>query len=163
MLRCYKHYGVETLLKCGSCERSICVKCVVQHPVGIRCNECTRIQKLPIFDVTPIDWAKAIAVTLGIGVFGACVLAISGLLILPLGFMSIYVSWLVLLGVGYMMGSGVKVVLKGKRGRGLQWIVGIGTVITGIVGSAFGLEINSVFGLLVLGAAVYMAVVNFRI
>lgn len=163
MTRCYKHSGVATLLRCGSCDRPICVECVVQHPVGIKCNECTRIQKLPIFDVRPIDWAKSVVVTLGIGFLGICVLAIPGLLILPLGVMSIYFPWIVLLGVGYMMGFGVKTAVKGKRGRGLQWIVGLGTVTTGIVGTIFGLELSSFFGLLVLGGAVYMAVANFRI
>jgi membrane associated rhomboid family serine protease len=39
-LTCYRHPDRETLVRCATCERPICTKCMVQTPVGIKCPEC---------------------------------------------------------------------------------------------------------------------------
>ena len=162
--RCYKHPDIETALRCGRCDRPICVKCVVQHPVGSRCEECAKMQKLPMFDVSPTYWARAVAATVGIGIGGAFGLILVSILLVSLGPVGFYFRWLGLVGVGYLMGSGVSLAVNRKRGRGLQWLVGIGMVITYLVVSPIlGLALNSFFGLLALTAAVYVAVTQFRI
>lgn len=39
---CYRHPKVETVLRCGRCERPICTKCAILGPAGPRCPECAK-------------------------------------------------------------------------------------------------------------------------
>lgn len=39
---CAKHTKVVTRLRCGRCEKPICIKCMVQGAAGIRCRDCAR-------------------------------------------------------------------------------------------------------------------------
>lgn len=39
---CAKHTKVVTRLRCGRCEKPICIKCTVQGAAGARCRECAR-------------------------------------------------------------------------------------------------------------------------
>lgn len=40
MSACYRHPDRETGLACSSCGRPICIDCMTQTPVGLRCPEC---------------------------------------------------------------------------------------------------------------------------
>ena len=161
---CYKHPNTETVLRCGSCDRPICVRCVVHHPVGIRCPECTRARRIPTFDVTPVYYARAAGTSIGLGFAGVIGLLLLTFLLSPLGIAGFYLRWLAPIGLGYLMGSGVNWAVKRKRSRGLQWIAGVGVVATFLVASPFlGLALNGLFGLLALGAAVYVAVNQLRV
>ncbi|MSQ21791.1 MAG: hypothetical protein EXR53_00570 [Dehalococcoidia bacterium] len=163
-LYCYRHPSTETALRCGNCERPICVRCVVQHPVGIRCPECARPTKIPTFDVTPVYYARAVAAAVGIGVIGVLGLLLVNALLMPLGPVAFYLRWLALVGVGYLMGSGMNLAVSRKRSRGLQWIAGIAVVVVFLVVAPFlGLSLNGLFGLLALAAAVYVPVMQLRI
>ena len=51
-MRCEAHPDVETNLRCGKCDKPICPKCMVETPVGARCRECARINKLPTFQIS---------------------------------------------------------------------------------------------------------------
>ena len=161
---CYRHSDTETGLSCGNCGRPICVKCVVQHPVGIRCRECARPTKVPVLDITPAYYARAIGAAIVIGVGGVLGLVLVGVVLLPLGGTRFYLAWLALLGFGHLMGAGVGLAVNKKRGRGLQWVAGVGVVVTALAAASFlSLGLNSLFGLLMLGIAVYMAVNQLRI
>ena len=39
-LYCYRHPDRETLVRCGRCDRPICLPCSMQGPVGFRCRDC---------------------------------------------------------------------------------------------------------------------------
>jgi len=39
---CAKHTKVVTRLRCGRCEKPICIKCTVQGAAGARCRECSK-------------------------------------------------------------------------------------------------------------------------
>ena len=161
---CYRHHSTETGLRCGNCDRPICVQCVVHHPVGIRCEECAWARKIPIFDVTPVYYARAVAAAVGIGVGGVIGLVQLSALLAPMGQAGFYLGWLTLVGIGYLMGSGVSWATNRKRGRGLQWVAGVGVVVVFLVLSPLlGLSLNSLFGLLALGAAVCVAVNQLRV
>lgn len=163
-LNCYRHPDTETALRCGNCERPICVRCVVQHPVGIRCPECARPTKIPVLDVTPAYYARAVAAAMGICVAGVIGLFLVNALLTPLGPVAYYLRWLALVGLGYLMGSGVNLAVSRKRSRGLQWIAGIAVVLVFLAVAPFlGLSLNGLFGLLALGAAVYLAVIQLRV
>ena len=163
---CYRHPDTETMLRCGNCDRPICVRCVVQHPVGIRCPECARARRLPTFDVSPVYYARAVAAAAGIGVGGVIGLLLLSLLLSPLGLVGFYLRWLALVGIGYLMGSGVNLAVSRKRSRGLQWVAGVGVVATFLVAAYLfpqGFALNSLLGLLALAAAVYVAVNQLRV
>ena len=158
---CYRHTGTETALRCGSCDRPICVKCVVQHPVGIRCQECARVRKIPVLDVTPSYYARAVAAAVGVGV--VFVLFVVGVSLLPLGFLGFYLRMFVLAGFGYVTGMAVSQAVNKKRGRGLQWVAGSSVVVAAIlVAPWLGLGVG-LFGLASLGIATYLAVSQLRI
>ena len=62
-LRCYRHPERETLLRCGRCERPICLACQVRHPVGVRCPECAPVRSTGAVNArlaarqSPVTWA----------------------------------------------------------------------------------------------------------
>jgi len=161
---CYRHQDAETLLHCGNCGRPICHRCVVQHPVGIRCPECGHSRPIPTFDVTPAIYARAIAAAVAIGGIGATGLVLVSILLAPLGITGYYLRWLALIGLGYLMGRGIEAAVNKKRGRPLQWVAGIAMVgVFLVVSPIVGLAINSFFGLIALGFAVYTAVHQLRV
>ncbi len=161
---CYRHPDTETALRCGNCGRPICVRCVVQHPVGIRCPECARPTKIPVLDVTPAYYVRAVAAAVGIGAVGVVGLILIDARLTPLGPLAFYLRWLALVGVGYIMGHGVSLAVNRKRGRGLQWIAGVAVVVVCLVVAPFvGLSLNDLFGLVALAIAGYVAVMPLRI
>ena len=44
----------------GRCEKPICPRCLIQTLVGARCRDCAQLRKLPMFDVRPLDYPRAI-------------------------------------------------------------------------------------------------------
>ena len=161
---CYRHRDTETALRCGNCDRPICVRCGVQHPVGIRCPECARSRRIPTFDVSPVFYARAVAAAVGIGVSGVIGLLLLSVLLSPMGPAGFYLRWLSLVGVGYLMGGGVSLAVNRKRSRGLQWIAGVAVGVTYLAVAPFlGIALNSLFGLLAVAAAVYVAVSQLRV
>jgi len=163
---CYRHPETETALRCGNCGRPICVKCIVQHPVGVRCPECARPTKIPGFDVTSVYYVRAVAAAAVIGVLGVLALLLLGSLLGPLGLLGYYLRWLALVGVGYIMGVAVNFAVARKRGLGLQWVAALGVlgvfaVLLFLLPGVFAL--SSLVAILALAAAVYLAVMQLRI
>lgn len=116
MAQCATHPGVETELRCGRCEKFICPRCLVQTPVGARCRECARLRPLPIFQISPAYYLRALGAGLGMALMGGTLWGI-----LPtLGFLSFFI----VLGAGYLVGEAVSLAVNRKRGRWLQAVAG---------------------------------------
>lgn len=148
---CYVHPDVETALSCGSCERPICVQCLVQHPVGIRCRACARIRKNPVFDVSTRYYGRAVGAGLGIviaGTFGLSLLKVA----LPFGSFFLAVAFV---GLGYLVGEGISKAVNRKRSRGLQCIAGGCVFVIYVLTS---MTFTGLYGLLALVAATYVAI-----
>lgn len=163
---CYRHPNTETALRCGSCDRPICVRCVVHHPVGIRCSECARSRRIPTLDVSPVYYARAVGAALVIGAGGVIALVVMSALLSPLGLAGYYLRWLAFIGLGYLMGSGVALASNRKRGRGLQWVAGVSMVATFLVlvyALRGGFALNDLSGFVALAVAVYLAVMQLRV
>ena len=163
---CYQHPDSETALTCGNCERPICTRCVVQHPVGIRCPECARPTRIPTLDITPSYYSRAIAAAVGISVAGIAGLFLLTVLLTqtPLGYVGGYLFWGALAGIGYLMGRGVSLAVNRKRGLGLQWIAGVATGATFVIStSVVDVGLNSLFGIFTLVAAIYLAARELRV
>jgi hypothetical protein len=153
--RCYIHPGMETALRCGNCERPICVQCMVQHPVGIRCRECARLRMLPQFDVPTASYARALGAGLGIAVAGTV-----GLLLMISVLPFLMLALIGLVGISYLIGEGISRAANRKRSRGLQYIAA-GSVLLSALPMGV-IIIGNLYGLLALAAAVYMAVSRLR-
>ena len=39
-LHCYRHPDREVSVRCGRCDRPICLRCTMEGPVGARCRDC---------------------------------------------------------------------------------------------------------------------------
>ena len=153
-MNCPRHPKVETNLRCGKCDQIICPKCAVQTPVGARCPDCAKFTRLPILQVSPLDYLKI----LGIGMVLAGVLGAVWGIAAPfvLGF-----SYLLALPAGYIIGELSSRVVKRKRGIGLQITIGICVGICYGVAVAFGLT-PSLYSLLGLAAGIFLAINQFR-
>lgn len=163
---CYQHPDSETALTCGNCGRPICTRCVVQHPVGIRCPECARPTRIPTLDITPSYYSRAIAAAAGISIAGIVGLFLLTVLLTqtPLGYVGGYLFWGALAGIGYLMGRGVSLAVNRKRGLGLQWIAGVATGATFVIStSVVDVGLNSLFGIFALVAAIYLAARELRV
>ena len=121
-MKCARHPDIETDLRCGKCLTPICPKCMVQTPVGARCPKCAALKKLPVFEVSPIFYLRAIAAGLATG-------AVLGVIwpFIPLGGFFLFFIALV---VGYVIGEAVSLAANRKRGPGLQVIAGISVVVS---------------------------------
>lgn len=52
---CHKHPRVATNLRCASCGKYICPKCVVQTPVGCKCRACSSHKGAAAFALSPFQ------------------------------------------------------------------------------------------------------------
>ena len=160
---CNWHPETETRLHCSQCGKSICTLCLVQVPVGIRCRECGRPERLPTYDVQPTYYFRAVAVAFAVALVG-------GLLWLvlnnQLGRVPL-ISSILGLALAYAIGELVSRAVNRKRGVGLAWIAGsamvVAYIISGGILQLFSTSfINVLFSLLFLAIAVYTAVSRVR-
>ena len=127
-MRCATHPNVETNLRCGKCGKPICPKCLLQTPVGARCRDCARLQKLPTFQVTSSYYLRAIGTAVGMAfACGAAWWKINTLW-LPIG-----LDFLLASGFGYVIGEVVGRSVNRKRGRGLAVTAGVGVVLSFLI------------------------------
>ncbi|MBA7692512.1 hypothetical protein ES703_101079 [subsurface metagenome] len=157
-MKCTYHPDVETELRCGKCGKPICPKCLVQAPVGARCPECGRLQKLPTFHITKKYYLKAIGTATGMAfACGAVWRAV-----MPFS----YFNFLLAAGFGYAIGEVISRSVNRKRGRGLALIAGVAVVVAYLVSIfppwGLGLGRFSLFGLLAVALGVWIAVNRLR-
>ena len=154
---CHWHPEVETGLSCGRCEKHICTQCMVQAPVGIRCQACGKTQRMPTYDIRPAYYSRAILVALAVAIGGGILWGIfNGIFIVP------FLRSLVALVVGYGAGELISLSVNRKRGSGLAWIAG-GTVVMAFLISLLVHPFSDyIFGLIFIAAGVYTAVKRVR-
>jgi hypothetical protein len=123
---CHWHPDRETGLRCSSCGKPICVECMRQHPVGIRCKECAKAMQLPMFQVSKAYVARGVGAAIGLGIGGLVVL---GLLHFAIGSVLGFFGIFLMMGLGYVIGEGVSVAVNRRRGRPYQYMAVGGVVI----------------------------------
>jgi hypothetical protein len=96
LVPCVRHPGRETALRCGKCGTPICVRCVVQTPVGGRCPTCANLRRLPQFDV---GWSLTGRAALG----GLAASAVGWYVLSFLPYLRYFLSILVGVAVGEIM------------------------------------------------------------
>jgi hypothetical protein len=120
--RCTWHPDRETLLSCGRCGRPMCTACARKHPVGLRCKECARELRSPLYKVSPRQLLGGLAAGTGTA-FGAA---------LALGFVASAFCWIGIFlawGAGFLIGDATSWGAGRKRGRQLQVVAGVATVL----------------------------------
>jgi hypothetical protein len=124
---CAQHPTVETELRCGRCEKPICPRCLVYTPGGTRCPDCARLRRPVMYELAPLDYAKAA----GAALIVAVVLGVAGTILLrpggglPFGF---FLALLIGAGAGALMAEAITRVTRGKRGRAMQLVATLGLV-----------------------------------
>ena len=127
---CTRHPEVETALECGRCATPLCPRCMIHTPGGIRCPDCAKLRRPPMYELAPLDYAKAV----GVGIVLAGVLGFAGALLFPVGgFRGLFLLLALFVGsaVGALVAEAITRVTRGKRGVGMQ-LVGAGTLIAAL-------------------------------
>jgi hypothetical protein len=126
VMYCTWHPNVETGLRCNRCGRPMCPKCAVQHPVGLRCKECIRETRSPIYSPATRDYLIA-------GSVGLVLSTIAGLIMNAIGGI-----WFLALFIGPAIGAGIADLMfrtVRKRGKGMAILAGVCMVLGVMLGS----------------------------
>jgi len=157
---CARHNETPTNLRCSRCGTPICPQCLVHSPVGVRCPDCGKGVRLPIYDVPVVYIIRAVAAALVIGVAGGLAFA---LLIRPLAFGFLYLA--AMAGLGYGAAEGVSAAAARKRGRTIQ-IVAMGSVLLAeiviVYVGIFPGNVIDLYDLLGAGLGMYVAYIRLR-
>lgn len=132
--QCYRHPQIETSLSCGRCGKAICINCVVQHPVGIRCPDCGKPTVIPMWEIGTGSYIRAISVALLLSIATLALIVVTHWYLG--GALGYYISVSGMVGLGFLLGRAAHWATGGKRGRKLQWVVGTATLATGLVVAA---------------------------
>jgi hypothetical protein len=122
-LPCANHPKEMTLVRCGRCEKPICVRCMVDTPVGKKCPDCAR-NRNHITESTPRHVLLAFLAATAVAV--------------PAGWVLHQLPMIIVLAFIYG-GLVAEVALRaGQRRRSLamQVAAGLAALIGGLVGSA---------------------------
>lgn len=172
-LTCANHPRVQTGLRCSKCEKPICTACVIQTPVGLRCRECAQLRRIPTYDVSPWQYLQAAGTALGLGL----VLGLGWTLLRGFPVFGFYLSFIIALAIGYVMGEAVSLAANRKRGRGLQVVAAFGVLLSYLVSRMPLLALVAVpslaaagimralldpFGLLAVAVGIYLAASRIR-
>lgn len=149
---CNWHPDTETRLFCSQCGKSICTLCMVQVPVGIRCRECGRPEKLPTYDVQPAYMLRAVGAAIAIALIGGVLWGVVEVALRGIPFL----SWLIAFGVGYGASELIGLSVNRKRGVPLTWIAAACVGGAGII-HLFFLGPISFFSLVIIGLAMFIA------
>jgi hypothetical protein len=153
---CHWHPEKETGLHCSKCGKAVCVECMRQHPVGIRCKECAQVMRLPMFEVSREYYVKGIGAAVGLGMVGAIALLLVLSLIPAAGFFFFFL----LGGLGYGIGEGVGLAVNRRRGRHYQYMALGGVLLATApiaLASLFALNMGALMNLIGVGIALSVA------
>jgi hypothetical protein len=158
---CPRHPEVETALECSRCGTPICPRCLVYTPAGTRCPDCAKLRRLPMYEHSPLDLAKA----LGVSVVLSAALGYASTWLVPIGaFRGLFLLLALFVGsgVGALVAEAIRRVTNGKRGRAMQAIAAgslVAALVVRIVVSPYGLNviIHDTAGLLIVGVGIFAA------
>lgn len=158
---CERHPEVETALQCGRCGTPICPRCMVHTPGGIRCPDCARLRRPPMYELAPTDYAKAIGTAV---VLAAALGFIGGLLIPARGFGGFFLLLALFVGsgAGGLVAEALHRATNGKRGPVMQGIAAAALVSALLVRAVLiGLGLGEIFtdlaGLLIVAVGIFAA------
>ena len=121
MAYCARHPGVETTLRCGRCEAAICpARCLVHAPGGIRCPDCARLRRPPMYELGAAHYLRAGAAA----ALGAAAMGLAAAIALPPrpggGVLVLALALLGGAGAATLLVRAFDLATNRKRGRPLQ-------------------------------------------
>jgi hypothetical protein len=163
-MQCATHPNVETELGCSRCGKAICSRCLVHTPVGARCRECANIRRIPTYNLGSETFVRGAGTAVAVGAATGGVWYFFNGLTFALG---IFLTILLGLGIGYVIGEAVQVAANRRAGPPLQVIAVAGVVIAYLVRTSLlvivdgwtfaDLRAIDVFALLAVAAAGWVA------
>ena len=130
---CAVHPNKETSLRCITCDRLMCVDCVVRTPVGYRCKQCARQQDDKFFNATAADYL----------IIAAIIAVLSGIAAALLGRIGMI---FILLIIGFPLGGVISEAAlratKRRRGRYSPLIGVVAAIVGGVLGNAISVHLN---------------------
>lgn len=114
VMYCVNHPRTETLIRCSRCLDPICTKCAIRTPVGLRCSQCARRNRSPLYVLAPQDYVVITVVALAMSL-------VAGALITQAGF---FFTLLLSIPTGGLIAEAVLRATR-KRGRAVQIITGV--------------------------------------
>ena len=126
-----------------------------QHPVGIRCKECAREQRLPTYQVSASYFVRGTLAAVAVGVAG-----LVGLTLIFNFFPGLGIFFFILMGLlGYVVGEGVGTAVNQRRGRPYQYMALGGALIATAPFAIAGLLSFSIAGALnIVGVGIALSV-----
>ncbi len=137
-LHCTWHPERETLLRCSRCGRPMCPDCARQHPVGLRCKQCMRELRSPLYKVGPAQLAGGLVS--GLIAWSLAALAMA---YLPLG---LFFGLLIAFAAGPIAADAISRGAGRKRGRGVQVVTLLSLVLALVL--LWGLYLTGILPLL---------------
>jgi hypothetical protein len=111
-----------TFVRCGRCDKPICVKCMVDSPVGKKCRDCAA-NKNHITQSTPVDAVLGLVV-------GTVAAAVSGWIMAQVSF------FLLAFIYGWIVGEAVLRAGHRRRSLTMQIVAGVSAIAGGMIGRA---------------------------
>ena len=162
--RCSRHKEVSSSLLCSRCGDTICPKCMTVSPVGYRCPDCSKLIKIPTYNLSKKLLVKVLIIAIFCGLLIGGVLFVFALSLrvssLP-AYLNYYLFIASIAISGFFIGETVSLTSNRKRGRTLKYITSIG-VLTSIgflfATNVIGIGIFTNFNMLIaLAIALYLA------
>lgn len=146
-LHCARHSGVETVLRCGRCETPICPKCMISTPVGMRCPDCAKVRRPPMYDVAGRWLWQAIGAAVVLAIAGGFAFSV----VLGMFGRSIIFAALLYLLAGFVIAEALSAAANRKRGPRLQTLAVVTVVLATQWSTLLGLVASGRFSLNIIG------------
>ena len=130
---CVNHPDRITRVRCSSCGRPICPKCMRESAVGMKCPDCARQPRRATRPGSPSRYAAAGAAGLGSAALIGLVIVIGNI-----GFLGILIP----LFAGFLVGEVVSRMAHRLGGTGFQVVAGVSTAAGLIVGMSLGASLG---------------------
>ena len=130
-MQCATHPAVETHVRCNQCNKAICFRCMVQTPVGYRCQECARGRVNPLHTLQGHS-GKVAGAAIASAVVGGVAWAFSR----EIGGGAFgFISVLLAMGIGYGIGETVSRAASHRPIQSLRAVVASAAVAAFLVGN----------------------------
>lgn len=149
---CANHPKVETVLRCRTCDKYICVKCAVRTPTGYRCKECVRGQQKIFETALWYDYLTGFFIT-------AFLSGIASFLMTLLGFVGFF-AWFIGFAAAPTLGAGIAGVVRRvtgrRRAKSLYLTIMVGAILGATPVALIALINGDLFGLILPGIYIFV-------
>ncbi len=151
---CANHPTVETVLRCRTCDKYICVKCAVRTPTGYRCKECVRDQQ-KIFDTA--QWYDYLLGFILAGVLSGLASFLIVFIAEFIGFFAFFIVFAAAPAAGGLIAEAMRRVTGRRRAKGLFLTIIIGAALGALPLLLIQIFMFDIFGIIFQGIYLFTA------